>query len=125
MNSTNRFTLSIVAFALTIITVTQASNLLKVSGGEDHTFVLSENKFVWACGSNYSYQLGTGDNIDQWTLIQVEGGAMGTPHLQDINDIAAGWTHSLALDVDRFVWAWGVFFPEYLFDFANTLCHNT
>ena len=32
---------------------------------------------------------------------------MNTPHLQDINNIAAGWTHSLALDVDGFVWAWG------------------
>jgi hypothetical protein len=34
---------------------------------------------------------------------------MNTPsdYLEDINDIDAGWTHSLALDVNGFVWAWG------------------
>ena len=107
MDSAKRFILSIVAFTLIIITLARASNMLKVSGGEDHTLVLAENKFVWACGANYSYQLGTDNSQDQWTLIQVEGGAMGTPHLQDINNIAAGWMHSLALDTSDFVWAWG------------------
>jgi len=110
MCTTKQYILSVtvVIFVITILTQTaQASNLLKVSGGEDHTLVLSENKFVWACGSNYFYQLGTGNSQDQWTLIQVLGGDMGTPHLQDVNNIAAGWTHSLALDVNCFVWSWG------------------
>jgi alpha-tubulin suppressor-like RCC1 family protein len=32
---------------------------------------------------------------------------MDTPYLQDIDDVDAGWTHSLALDVNGFVWSWG------------------
>jgi alpha-tubulin suppressor-like RCC1 family protein len=32
---------------------------------------------------------------------------MNTPRLQDINDVDAGWKHSLALDVNGFVWSWG------------------
>jgi len=109
MDSTKRFVLAVAlfTFATTFAQLAQGSNLLKVSGGEDHTLVLSENKFVWACGSNYFYQLGTGNNVDQWTLIQVLGGDMNTSYLQDINNIAAGWMHSLALDVNSFVWAWG------------------
>jgi len=27
--------------------------------------------------------------------------------LDDINDFDAGWMHSLALDINGFVWAWG------------------
>jgi len=109
MDSTKRFVLAVVlfTFAATLAQPVQGSNLLKVSGGEDHTIVLSENKFVWGCGHNGWYQLGIGNNVDQWTLIQVLGGAMNTPYLQDINNITAGWMHSLALDVNSFVWAWG------------------
>jgi len=74
----------------------------KVSGGETHTLVLTAGKFVWACGANYSYQLGIGDDkSDRWTLIRVYDGDMNTlsDYLEDINDIDAGWTHSLELDV--------------------------
>jgi alpha-tubulin suppressor-like RCC1 family protein len=42
-------------------------------------------------------------------LIRTKDGAMSTPsdYLEDINDIAAGLKHSLALDVNGFVWSWG------------------
>ena len=82
---------------------------IDVSGGEDHTLVLTKNKFPWACGPNWYYQLGIGNNQNQWMLVRVHDGDMNTPssYLQDINDIDAGWTHSLALDVNGFCWAWG------------------
>lgn len=96
---------------------------IKVSGGEDHTLVLTVNKWPWGCGVNNVYQLGIGDNQDRWTLVRVHG-PNNVGYLEDINDIAAGWKHSLALDVNGFVWAWGISFPEYLFDFANRLWHN-
>jgi len=80
---------------------------IKVSGGENHTLVLTANKYPWACGYNYYYQLGIGNTTaDQSTLVRVHG-PDDVGCLEDINDIAAGWKHSLALDVNGFVWAWG------------------
>jgi len=86
---------------------------IDISGGEDHTLVLTKDKSVWACGSNggrafwryYFGVLGTGSTepgLIAKTLIRVLGGDMGTQYLEDINDVDAGWTHSLALDVNDF-----------------------
>ena len=98
---------------ITSITVTteaaERTRGIKVSSGEEHTIVLTEDKFVWGCGANFFYQLGIGYFGDVWTLIRVHDGDMSTPsdYLEDINDIDAGWMHSLALDMNGFVWAWG------------------
>ena len=81
-----------------------------VSGGEVHTLVLMDDKnsTVWACGNNSYQQLGIGDdNDDQMTLTQVLGGEMDSDILKNIADIDAGWQHSLALDNDGSLWAWG------------------
>jgi alpha-tubulin suppressor-like RCC1 family protein len=83
--------------------------VLRVSGGEKHTLVVTAAGTVWATGDNTFYQLGTGDDNDEWTLDQVLAGDMNSPseYLEDIIAVAAGYTHSLALDVNGFVWAWG------------------
>jgi alpha-tubulin suppressor-like RCC1 family protein len=81
-----------------------------VSGGEDHTLVLTANKCPWGCGDNYYYQLGIGDSqSSQLSLVRVHDGDMNTPsgYLEDIVNIGAGWKHSLALDANGFVWSWG------------------
>lgn len=89
----------------------------KISGGENHTLVVTKNKSVFACGPNgdsyYGYYgvLGTGSNsftLEEWTLVPVHDGQMETDSncLEGIDDISAGWTHSLALDIDKNVWAW-------------------
>ncbi len=92
------------------------SKAIDISGGEDHTLVLTANKWSWSSGHNGWYQLGIGDTTEsQKTLVRVLGGAMNTPGLQDINDVDAGWKHSLALENYNpcdpnymgFVWAWG------------------
>ena len=82
---------------------------IKVSGGEHHTLVLTKNKFAWGCGDNSHYQLGTGDTDDRWALVRVQDGDMNIPsgYLENINDVDAGYWHSLGLDVNGFVWAWG------------------
>jgi alpha-tubulin suppressor-like RCC1 family protein len=76
--------------------------------------------YVWAWGTNRGYAfgeyffgiLGTGSeywNLQQKTLVSVHDGAMDTEsdRLENINEIAAGWMHSLALDVNDSVWSWG------------------
>ena len=95
----------IVLFIVFITNIAVASNwrenaeTIDISGGEDHTLVLTRNKWPWACGPNSWYQLGIGDTTEsQKTLVRVHGGAMNTPRLQDINDVDAGWKHSLALE---------------------------
>ena len=92
------------------------ANAVGISGGENHTLVLTSNKCAWACGPNggpgYSGVLGTGSAssalIEKY-LVRIHDGDMNTPsdYLEDISDIDAGWKHSLALDVNGYVWAWG------------------
>jgi len=90
---------------------------IDISGGEDHTLVLTANKWAWACGPNggpgpYYGVLGTGSTsatLIAKTLVRVWDGTMKTPsdYLEDISDIDAGWKHSLALDLNTYVWSWG------------------
>lgn len=96
----------------------QDSKGLKVSGGEDHTLVLTADKAAWACGPNGGYEeyveyyfgvLGIDSNdryLDQHTLTRIHG-PNDVNYLGDINDIDAGWKHSLALDVNGLVCSWG------------------
>jgi len=94
--------------------VVEDAKAAKVSGGEHHTIVLTGNHAVWVCGANgegypgyYYGVLGTGSNSYDHTensLVRVHDGDMNTPSglLEDINDVDAGWKHSLALDVNNF-----------------------
>ena len=116
--STNKRILVIVSLIILIINFSAFADwkddakAIKVSGGEDHTLVLTANKWPWACGYNggsgYYGVLGTGSDsssLIEKILVRVHDGDMNTPsdYLEDINDIDAGWTHSLALDVNGFV----------------------
>lgn len=77
---------------------------IDISGGEDHTLILTKNKWPWACGHNGWWQLGIGNYGDQKTLGRVLKGDMDSTsdYLEDINDVDAGWKHSLALAVNYF-----------------------
>jgi len=99
---------------------------LKMSGGEFHTLLNRANRTVWACGDNRPYfssnppgpdygQLGLGYCVEepfreQWTVGQVWCGDMFTPscYLENIVLLDSGFTHSLALDKDSYVWTWGL-----------------
>ncbi len=74
--SAKKLTLSIVSFAILSTNLTfgdwrENAKAIKVSGGQDHTLVLTANKRPWGCGKNNSYQLGIGNNQDQKTLVRV------------------------------------------------------
>jgi alpha-tubulin suppressor-like RCC1 family protein len=132
---------TIALLAVTAITLpTEAdyrndSRAIKVSGGEDHTLVLTGDKGAWACGPNGGYDynasesyfgvLGIGsDNryLERNILVRVHG-ASDVNYLEDIDDIDAGWKHSLALDVNGFVWSWGFncWGERILVDFAEMI----
>jgi len=95
----------------------QDSRAIRISGGEKHTLVVTANKWAWTCGPNGGHEpagtyygvLGTGSiswSLTENSPVQVHG-ANDVNYLEDISDIDAGWKHSLALDVNGFVWSWG------------------
>lgn len=77
------------------------ANIAAVSAGGGHYLALTRSGKVWAWGSNSYGQLGTGSS----------GGRIDTPKLvsglSDIISIAAGFSHSLAVDFNGQVYAWG------------------
>jgi alpha-tubulin suppressor-like RCC1 family protein/phosphodiesterase/alkaline phosphatase D-like protein len=77
-----------------------------VASGNGHTLLIKSDNTVWAWGENANGQLGEGTSITRMTPIQVLD-ATGSGHLANIENVAAGNTHSLALDIDGTVWAWG------------------
>jgi alpha-tubulin suppressor-like RCC1 family protein len=79
------------------------TRIIAIAGGGGHSLALDSGGNVWAFGANMIGQLGNGQNIDQHgpTLTTFPA---GTPR---IVAIAAGGSHSLALDANHNVWAWG------------------
>jgi alpha-tubulin suppressor-like RCC1 family protein len=71
-----------------------------IASSNNHSLFLKKDGTVWSLGSNFSGQLGTGDNEDRGEAVRVEG-------LTDVRDIAAGYKFSVVLKDDGSVWGWG------------------
>ena len=95
-----------------------------LAGGENHSLIIddTDNRYVWACGADgrdykppnrlddYKGALGRGDHgyYYESIFVQVHSGAQGSHnYLRDIEAVDGGWKHSLALDSNSNVWAWG------------------
>jgi alpha-tubulin suppressor-like RCC1 family protein len=78
------------------------SGVKAIAAGRDHSLALKEDGTVWAWGSNSYGQIGEGSlNYTGSTLpTRVNG-------LNGILAISSGGAHSLALQNDGTVWAWG------------------
>jgi hypothetical protein len=74
--------------------------VVAVATGSYHSFVLSRDGTVMACGSNDDGQLGLGDTNERDTFTVVAG-------LRGIVDIDAGFLHSLAVTVEGGLYTWG------------------
>ncbi len=82
-----------------------------ISAGNVHTIALLSDDTVWTWGSNGNGQLGDGlndnnSNNDSSIPVQVLG-AGGSGFTTNATSIAAGDIHSVALESDGTVWAWG------------------
>jgi len=76
-------------------------DIIRLSLGRDHALALRGDGTVWAWGNNFYGQLGNGtDGNSSSTPVQVS-------NLTDIVWIEAGNNHSLALDSNGTLWAWG------------------
>jgi RHS repeat-associated protein len=84
------------------VAITGLGGVSAVAAGAEHSLALETDGTVWAWGANTQGQLGNGTTTNASTPIQVHG-------LTNATAIAAGATslHSLALQADGTVRAWG------------------
>ncbi len=78
------------------------SNITTIAGGNGHCLAMDSSGNVWAWGNNTYGQLGNGTNNVSSYPIQVS-----KPSGVTFTAISGGWGHSIALDSNGKVWAWG------------------
>jgi alpha-tubulin suppressor-like RCC1 family protein len=76
------------------------NEVVAVAAGSYHSFALSRDGMVMACGRNNHGQLGLGDTDNRDTFTVVAG-------LRGVVDIDAGDEHSLAVTVEGGLYTWG------------------
>ena len=81
--------------------------LKAIAGGANHSLALKNDGTVWAWGLNQDGELGDGTNTDSSTPVEVKDPNDPSGYLSEVETIAAGSSHSLALKDDGTVWAWG------------------
>ncbi|MFB3851804.1 MAG: hypothetical protein ACE14Q_07775, partial [Acidobacteriota bacterium] len=82
------------------ILVSNISNVIQISAGEDFSLALKGDGTVWAWGYNYFGQLGTGDKTNRNIPTQIST-------INGIVKICAGVNRALALQNNGTVWMWG------------------
>lgn len=83
--------------------VADLNGVVDIAGGYEHVVVVRADGTVWAWGSNYSNQIGNGNQWWQFQDVPTQ-----VPNLTNVVKVAAGFDHTLALLSDGTVWAWGV-----------------
>jgi alpha-tubulin suppressor-like RCC1 family protein len=76
------------------------NEVVTVAAGSFHSFALSRDGTVMACGKNGSGQLGLGDTVQSNTFTVVAG-------LRGVVDIDAGDDHSIAVTAEGGLYTWG------------------
>ncbi|MCL2818317.1 MAG: hypothetical protein FWD41_01095, partial [Actinomycetia bacterium] len=77
-----------------------------IAAGASHSLALAADGSLWAYGYNNSGQLGVGSHATQSLPVEVSDLA-DSGQLGAVTAIAAGGSHSLALDAQGALWAWG------------------
>jgi alpha-tubulin suppressor-like RCC1 family protein len=85
------------------------NNIESIAAGWIHSLALDKDQILWAFGAGNAGSLGTGDEVDHFTPVKVHAGQQPSEsaYLENIVSIGAGSAHSLAVDADGYVWAWG------------------
>ncbi len=104
MKSSLRVLIFIMAFAFSYFADTCP---IMVSAGGSHSLTIKSDLTVWAWGHNTLGQLGDGSGSSaSYEPVQVVDSG-GVNYLVDVNSIATGGTHSVALKSDGTIWTWG------------------
>jgi alpha-tubulin suppressor-like RCC1 family protein len=95
------------------IPITMETLPMSVACGSKHTLVLDESANLWAMGCNTNYQLTNRLDLKPvpfWKRKKPEKKVFVPSkilHLPPILQVAAGGNHSMALDFEGYLWAWG------------------
>ena len=107
--------ISIIIFLFIVFGVTASAvadwkdnaKAIKISGGQEYSLILTQNKYPFGAGRNNNYALGIGENTtSQFTPVRVHK-PIGSEYLDNVADISAGSVFSLILDVNTSVFAVG------------------
>ncbi len=83
------------------------AEFIDIDAGGDHVLALDKDGYIWSFGKNDRGQLGNGTTVTE----RVEFKTQYTPKMIDadirFSQIGAGLIHSLAVDIDGNLWAWG------------------
>jgi alpha-tubulin suppressor-like RCC1 family protein len=82
------------------------TNIISIAAGAFHSLALSNDGYIWAFGHNENGQLGTGSSANLSIPAKVQHPDNGES-LDEIVFIAAGSSHSLAIQNNGAIWAWG------------------
>lgn len=101
------------------VQVSGMSGVTHISAGENHGLARRDDGSVWGWGGGWVGQLGDGNSFDSSTPVQVKNSS-GVGMLTGINNVAAGSAHSIALQNNGTVWAWGYNYYGQLGDGGNS-----
>lgn len=83
------------------VQVADLTHVTAISAGTFHSVAVKDDGTVWTWGDNTYGQLGDGTNDARNKPVIVKG------NMVEIKSIASGAYHTLAIDKDGVVWAWG------------------
>lgn len=92
---------------ITPVELGSIDNVNFIAAGGDHSLALKNDGTVWAWGNNFHGQLGIGHTTGQTVPRQVKGPAGGSAYLTGIASLAGGMLHTMALEANDTLWAWG------------------
>ena len=81
-------------------------NIVEIAAGAFHSLALSSDGYIWSFGLNQNGQLGNGGPVYTTSPIKVQTSTLENV-LGNIGKIAAGTDHSLAIQNNGKIWAWG------------------
>ena len=84
------------------VSALSGNTITAIAAGAGHNLALNNYGQVWAWGYNYNGQIGDGTANDRYSPVQISALSGKT-----ISAIAAGSSHSLAMNITGQVWAWG------------------
>ncbi|NLT50021.1 MAG: T9SS type A sorting domain-containing protein [Ignavibacteria bacterium] len=88
-----------------VATIISGKKIKAIAAGGYHSIALASDGTVYTLGSNYSGQLGNGNNIDSNVPVAVD--TSGVLSGKTITAVTAGYYHSIILVSDGTVYTWG------------------
>ena len=90
-----------IATAVIAVGVALPATAARIGAGHFHSFLIKDDRSLWAWGDNFTGQLGDGSKVERSSPVKLPG-------LASIVDVAGGEGHSVAVRADGGVLAWGV-----------------